>query len=90
MGWYICTTTTPTARKDYPCEASQLIINVCDWSMFTFAEKRMLVKARRDGWKIKKGQQYVKCSGKWEGEWTEFRARPEMNDLCQKYNIYQE
>ena len=90
MGWDFYTGTSPVAKKDHNCGACEWILNSCDWGMFTFAELRIIVKARRDGWKIKKGQKYIKCSGRWNGEWDTFRARPEINDLCQKYDIYQE
>lgn len=89
--WDVATTTTQTARKDYQCEASNWIIECGLGEVnFSFTELRLIAKAKRDGWKIKKGQQYVKVCGKWDGEWSVFRARPEIDDLCQKYDIYKD
>jgi hypothetical protein len=89
--WDVATTTTQTARKDYQCEASNWIIETGIGEFpFSFAELRLIAKAKRDDWKIKKGQQYVKVCGKWDGEWSVFRARPEINNLCQYHGIYQE
>ncbi len=91
MGWDVCTSSTPIARKDYRCEASTWIIE-CGLGevTFTFAELRTIAKAKREGWKIKKGQRYFKCAGKWYGEWSTFRARQDMHELCIKYDLYQE
>lgn len=90
MSWDFCETTTQTARKDYRCEASDWIWEQVNEGLFTFAEMRLIVKARREKWRIKKGQKYIKCQGKYMGEFTVFRARPELDELCRKYELYQE
>lgn len=78
------------ARKNYNC-------NACDWAreqvhegIYSISDFRMIVLARRDNWEIKKGMRYIKVRGKWDGEWCTFRARPEINELCQRLDIYQE
>jgi hypothetical protein len=81
--------TTQVARKGYWCDASRIVLEAGDFGAMTRADLRLLAKARRDGWKIKKGQIYVKCSGIVDGEWTTFRARPEINSLCECYGLYE-
>lgn len=90
MGWDFYEATTPKARKEYRCDACEYINSVINEGYFSFAEMRLIVKAKRDGWKIKKGQIYDKVKGKWEGDFSIFRARPEMNELCLKHDLYYE
>tara|TARA_R110002049_G_scaffold282589_3_gene462439 strand:+ start:1175 stop:1447 length:273 start_codon:yes stop_codon:yes gene_type:complete len=90
MGWDVETTTEPVARKDYHCMACDWIHDSISEQIFNFSELRLIAKAKKENWQIKKGQKYIKVSGKWDGEWCTFRARPEINDLCQKHDIYQE
>ena len=92
MGQQIGATTYPKARKNYECMASDWIQNClseviedCD-----FSEKRELVKARRNKWKIVKGERYLRQTMIFEGEMTTFRAIPAMHDICVKCDIYQE
>lgn len=89
MDWDFCTESKQVARKDYQCDAMDWICNIGygeneydpeDWAA--------IEKARSEGCKILKGQIYVKVSGKWDGEMSVFRARPEINDICRKYEIY--
>lgn len=89
--WDMQTVTTPKARKDYPCEACQWLLNDC-WQEadYTPEEWQQMEQAKADGYKILSGQKYIKVSGKWEGEFAVFRARPEIDAICQKYDIYQE
>ena len=47
-------------------------------------------KAVAEGCKILKGQRYIKVSGKREGEFAVFRARPEIDAICKKYELYRE
>ena len=46
---------TPVARKDHHCGASKVLLEH-GVEVLTFAEKRDMVKARRQGHKILKGQ----------------------------------
>jgi len=79
----------PKARKNYRCDA-------CDWLFNTdfqeaglsFAEYRSIVKAKRNGYEIVKGQTYIKQSGVYEGELCTFRAIPEIHDICLEYGFY--
>lgn len=92
MTWDLVTETKPVARKDYHCEASDWIDNTIGWDERDFDEedRETIRKARAEGCKILKGTQYVKLSGKWEGEFSTFRARADLNAICHKYELYAE
>jgi hypothetical protein len=82
---------TPTARNDYNCDACEwLVNNGCDWTDYTYAERRLIVKARRNKWRIQKGDKYYLQVNNYYGDFGQFRAIPEMNDICIKYELYQQ
>jgi hypothetical protein len=86
-------TTYPTAKKVHNCMASEWIVNgdlhetfrCCDWQ-----EKRAIIRARRNKWRIQRGQKYMRQAVIWEGVFCTFKAIPEMHDICVKYDLYQE
>lgn len=85
--------TTPKAGKEYDCEACLWIINsssISDDYPFTFGEKRLLVRARRERWRIQSGQVYLRQVNKFDGDLLTFRARPEIHALCLKYHVYED
>ncbi len=91
MTWEMATLTEPKARKDYHCEASDWIDNsglgeedfgIKDWAV--------IENARAENWQIRKGTTYVNTKGKWDGDFTVFRARTDLNAICRKHNIYQD
>ena len=89
MIWDFAETTTQKARRDYHCDASDWISNISgidyneeDWDIF--------LKAKNEDFKILKGTMYTKTKGKWEGEFSIFRARVDLNDICLKYDLYTE
>ena len=89
MEWSFSTTETFTARKNYECDACgwlnidlSYVIELC-----TFTEKKQIVKARGNNWQIKKGQKYIKVKGIWEGEWSVYRAIPEIQNIIDKYKL---
>lgn len=90
MGWDCYEESTPIARKDYNCDASDFLCEMIGEVKFSFAELRLIVKAKRDKWRIKKGQKYLKVKGKWDGDFCTFRARPELDDICRKHELYYE
>lgn len=61
----------PVARKNYHCEASEWIGNTLgfDEREYTPEEWAHIEQAKEKGFKILKGEKYVKVSGKWEGEY---------------------
>lgn len=80
----------PIASKDYVCEACEWLNNYPDVvAEMTFREKRSVVRARKVGWLIKKGERYIRDRGILDGEFYTFRARPDINNLCHKYEVYQ-
>lgn len=91
MGWDCYTNTKPIARKEYDCQASDWIENgdVINQGVLSISEYRQIIKARRNKYKILKGQRYYKIEGKFDGEFTVFRAIPELNDICYKHNLYE-
>ena len=87
---------TPTARKDYPCDACvwlnefgnlREIINELD---LTFAQKRIIITVWNDGRKIREGTKYLKQNNKQSGKIYTFRAIPEIHDVCIKNDVYYE
>jgi hypothetical protein len=77
------------AKKDYVC-------NACEWLFeseltgFSIAEYRAMVKARRNRYMIKKGQEYLRQANVCGGDFMVFRAIPEIHDICLKYDMYQD
>ena len=77
------------AKKDYIC-------NACEWLFetelidFTIAEYRAMVRAKRNGYMIKKGERYLRQVNVCGGDFMVFKAIPEIDEICQKYDIYQD
>lgn len=85
--------TTRTARKDYRCAACEVVVEggVTHFTQtVTYAERRLLVLARADKWKIKAGQKYIDYRGLIDGTAYTLRMRPEMQDMVSKYNWWPE
>ena len=80
----------PRARKSYNCDASDWILNEGDFDRYTFSEKRDLVKAMRNKWRIQPGEIYSKQVNIWCGEFNVHRAIPALHAICVKYDMYQE
>jgi hypothetical protein len=80
----------PTARKEHDCGA-------CEWLLaygvngmgYSFSELREVVKAKRNNWKIMKGQKYVRQTNTFEGQLYTFKVIPEIHNICLKYNLYE-
>ncbi len=88
MSWDVSTETRPTARKDYHCDASHWIEQAWPHEDFEPEEQMQIEKAQAEGWKILAGNKYVKVTGIFEGVFTTFRGRPELCDICTKYDLY--
>jgi len=89
MGWEMETRTDPVARKDYHCQASDWICESGrDESEYEVKDWATIKKAKSEDWKILKGTKYVKVSGKYDGDFATFRAREDLEDICQRYEIY--
>jgi hypothetical protein len=92
MSWDFFKFTEPKANKEYPCDSWSWLSNCddIDFSELTFSERKAIAKAKRNGFKIKPGEMYRKVEGKWDGEFTTFRAIIALDDICHKYDIYDE
>ncbi len=80
--------TTQKARKEYRCDAMEFIQNSMSIEEFTQSEQALIIKAQSERCKITKGSTYTKVSGKWEGDFSVFRARTEIDNICLKYDLY--
>lgn len=79
------------ARKEYRCDAAEWVVNGIDNDVeFSEDDQAIIDQARSEKWKIKKGTQYVKVEGMWEGEFSVFRARKDLDQICKKYSLYAE
>jgi len=88
MSWNPCTNSEPIARKQYNCQASDWVNNTLCLDDLTEDERKAYKTAEAEGWKILKGTRYLKASGFYDGEPSVFRARPDMDAICQKYQLY--
>jgi len=92
MGWGVYTETRPVARKDYPCDACESAL----WAELNYPENidkedfEVMENAKADGYRILKGMKYIKVCGLYEGNWTTFRARIGVDEICHKYEAYPE
>lgn len=86
----ILSESTPIAAKDHRCSACDWLSEVLHDYEFTFAERREIVKARKNGWMIKKGEEYIVQNNVDCGEFYVFKAIPAIHDICLNYNLYEE
>lgn len=78
----------PIARKGYQCNACEFVMDAYSDGWFTFAELREIVKARKNGFNIAKGQEYIRQFNKYSGDTWTFRAIPAIHEICIKYDMY--
>lgn len=91
MAWQFATTTTQVARKQYRCDAADVIGNAgLDAFDFNPQEREVIEKAKAEKWQILPRTAYVKTSGKWEGEFSTFRARADLDQICVAHHLYEE
>jgi len=80
----------PKASKSYNCDASDWILNDGrGWSEYTWSERKALVLARKNKWRIQKGDKYLYQVNVCYGDFNIFRAIPDLHDICVKYDMYQ-
>jgi len=76
------------AKKDYNCDAcTWLIESDYRWGL-TISEYRAIIKARRNGYRIKDGSKYIYQASVNYGDFCTFRAIPEIHNICLKYEMY--
>lgn len=83
-------TTHHKACKDHVCDASAVIRKYLGdlRGQLTFREYRLIASAKRDGWKIKKGQEYRCDVGVYEGEFQVLKSRPDMHQIIMDHELY--
>ena len=79
----------PRARKEHDCMACEWINESWGHCTFSMKELRVIAKARKDGFKIKKGDKYINQRNIFDGRFYTFRAIPEVHEICIKNNIYE-
>lgn len=81
--------TVKAARKDYDCDACNFIRDALgNGCRFTFSEMRAIVKAKHNNWKILKGESYINSAMLNDGDFYVFRSIPEIEQICQTYDLY--
>jgi hypothetical protein len=85
MSWSFQKKEYPVARKEYPCDAYEWACSSPD--DLTRDEIRIVGLS---GGRIKKGEKYIKVTGKYEGDFVCFRANVALHDICVKYGLYPE
>jgi hypothetical protein len=89
--WDCYTDSEPIARKDYICDAYRYWLSNCIADGDLSGDDLLIWEgAKADGFKIKKGMQYTKRQGLFDGVWQTFRARKDLNNLCLKFDLYSE
>ncbi len=91
----VISSSNPVARKNYGCDASTWFVEgVLSYGelssyKFTFSELRAIVMARKNGWRVIKGEKHsqaaiVSC----DNDLLSWRAITAIHDICQKYELY--
>lgn len=81
---------TRKSRKDHNCCACEWLLNYGLGQVdFTFAEYRTIAKAKRNKWRVKKGETYLSQCNVQDGDIQTIKAIPAIHDLCVKYDLYQ-
>lgn len=77
------------ARKSYPCDASRA------WNRSGYARQDVLAddwsvaeSARSDRYRIKPGDAYRRMTYVDDGEVRTYRARLDMDAVCQRYELF--
>lgn len=81
---------TPIAKKDYECMASLFLDGVGRPDFFDcISDYRAYIKARNNGFKVRKGEKYIRqfCRDSGGDTYT-FIAIPEIHEICLKYDLY--
>lgn len=85
--------TRRTARKEHECNACLWLFNsparlYRDFGG-TISEYRAVAKAKAQKGMIVPGEQYYEVVGVFEGEVIRVRQKPDIHDICMKYNFYE-
>lgn len=80
--------TFPVARKEHECSACVFLLNYGFPDRLPISEFRHIVRAKRNGYKIVKGQKYIQQVNIQDGDFFIYKAIPEIHDICIKYGYY--
>jgi lysine/ornithine N-monooxygenase len=89
----ILRTSIRKARKDYNCDGCNKILKefsmpgFADYYGLSFSDKRKLVTARKENYKILKETKYLEEVGLYDG-FYHIRCRPEIYDILANCNYY--
>lgn len=93
MSWtHLRTEHVKKAQKDYSCDACYLMFN--DFSVeqlkeeLTQEELIQFEKMESNGFKILKGEPYMKVVGVFDGDMSVCHYNPEMYKLADKFNLF--
>ena len=92
----ILESTTRKARKDHLCDACVLLIQLVNNTAEAIAEDLgcsedeliSLKAAEANNWKVKKGDEYLFCSGIYDGVFFTNHSIPAIHSICVHYDIY--
>ena len=94
MSIVIISELTPISRKEYECNACLWLLDYLNDQPrdtgLTISELRTVVKVKRNGWKIKPGDKYLRQVQKFEGEISTVRSIPAIDEICQRHDLYPE
>lgn len=88
--------TKQKARKEYFCNACENILygdsfeNLIESGSLTEVEKQALLKAKENGYKIQKGEVYLRWACINDGTISTCRAIPAIADICTRLELWAE
>lgn len=84
-----------SVRKDHECNACLWLTEIGSTSESIFKqitlaedEKKSVIKAEQNKWKVKKGNSAIYRVGLTDGDFSAWYSIPEIDDICIKYDIY--
>ena len=90
MSITVLSESNPVARKEHDCCASDFILSTgISGFGYSFAELRVIAKAKANGYKIQKGERYLRQGNVCDGELYTFKAIPAMHDICIRHGLYE-
>lgn len=77
------------ARKVYACDATAHILDIAFFDDFTQEEMDQVEKSVEEDGKILPGTTYLRVVYKQDGEIRTYRARPEMEAIAQRHEMWE-
>jgi hypothetical protein len=83
--------TIQTSMAFYPCDACEIWLNTgYDKPDVSVGDWLVIEGARADKWKIRKGVKYRKIISIDNGQFSTYRARLDMDNLCNRLDLYED